>query len=187
MNQRLQKAILLTEMEEKSVTQKELALGTGYSESRVSQLLNMDKPPREFMIAAANFLDSIRLEYVIKGTIVNPIYLDKIRDDFQTVMDRTRVENEETNDVIGAIRQIHNARSYEECNREQQKQIKEAVKQKIDDMIAGKHFLISAKEFGVNVKELIKECNLKYIDRGYTSGKGTIRKDTCSGKASVSM
>ena len=187
MNPRLQKAILLAEMEEKGITQKELALGTGYSESRVSQLLNIEKPPRQFMIAAASFLDSIRLQYVIRGTIINPVYLNQIRDDFQTVMDRTRVENEETNKVIGAIKQLHNARSYKDCTRDQQRQIEEVVRQKIDDIIAGQHLLIAAKEFGVEVREAIKECNLKYIDRGYTSGKGTIKKDTCSPQASVSM
>ncbi|MBM7624756.1 hypothetical protein [Sporohalobacter salinus] len=180
---------LKQEMERLDISQKELAKLLYCSRSNICKKLQ--NPTEEFLKRAAKAIGSARLKMIMFGDTTAPVYFDQAYIAPHSSLDKMEEEALQLVDYIQELkrkRNYHNVRDYDECSREL-KQAYEKVAEKTKDINhCSEHVDVALDEFGIDLEKRDRKCNLKYIDRNYVSKKTVItRKDTCSGKASVSI
>ncbi|KXS45563.1 MAG: hypothetical protein AWU54_299 [Candidatus Frackibacter sp. T328-2] len=169
------------------MSQKELALATGYSEARISQLLNQEKLSDTFLKSVVNVLNSKRLQLLVDGDTTNSIYFDRVRIDLNISMMRLKKECLELIEAIEEVEELQtgNVTNVSHCNSKQEKAFYYVLGQAKDVNHCCEHFDIAADDAGFDLDKRDNETTLKYLKNKYCSPYTT--KDTRSGKASVSM
>ncbi|MBM7623742.1 helix-turn-helix domain-containing protein [Sporohalobacter salinus] len=185
------KELVKKELQRKGWSQKKLAQEMGYSESVVSQYLNGTKPPEEFYSLATQVLGSIRLKLVLKGDTTAPVYFEGVRLDLFFTMDKLEQECRETIEAIRKAKgRLHNVQHKNDCTKEQSKAVYRVLEKGKDLNHCVEHMDIVGDDSGFDLEKRDRKCLRKYYDNKYLPTVidfDDIKKDTCSGKASVSV
>jgi|GEM_PF-1691739 len=180
--------IIKQELDKRRLTQKELAKKMGYSPGLISQYLNSEDAPDSFFQVAAMALDSPRLKMLVFGDTTEPIYFDQAYISTHSTLDKMEEEASQILDYIQELkrkRNYHNTRKYDECSKDLKRAYQKLAEKNKDLNHCTEHLDIALDDFGMDLSERDRVCNMKYIDRGLVSIKTTIKKDTCSPQASV--
>lgn len=177
---------LKREMDRLDISQKKLAELLHCSRSTVCKRLK--NPNESFLKRAAKAIGTARLKAIVFGDTTSNVYFDQARIEDKTTLDRMEQEALELVEAIRELKKMrgyHNASSIEDCSRELARAYMEVAEQNKDVNHCNEHVDIALDDFGLDLTQRDKKCNLKYIDQGYVSQKTKI--DTCFGQASVSI